>query len=100
LAGWFEFFLLRRKLAQRIGWASLAWSFLAAAIGAAIAGCLAGLGAKWALAMVWPSAPAYVVAVPVCGLFGVVYFVVAALFGVAQAQNIMRRIQRVVLRRR
>ncbi len=100
LAGWLEFLLLRRKLAQRIGPAGLAWSFLAAAMAAAIAGCLAGLGSKWALAMVWPNAPAYVVAVPVCGLFGVVYFVVAALFGVAQAQNIMRRIRRVVLRRR
>jgi hypothetical protein len=95
-----EFLLLRRKLAQRIGRVGLAGSFLAASIGATILGCLAGLGSKWALAAVWPNAPAYIVAIPVCGVFGMVYFVVAALFGVAQAQRILRRVVKVITRRR
>lgn len=100
LAGWLEFLLLRRKLGARIGSSGMDLSFLGAAMVAALVGSAAGIGAKWAMAAIWPTAPAYIVAIPVCGLFGVVYFLVAAVLGVAQAQNILRRIVKVVSRRR
>lgn len=99
-AGWLEFILLRRKLGQRIGSAGLSLSFLASTIGAAILACGAGFGAKWSLAKLWAGAPAYLVAIPVCGLFGAVYFVIAAMLGVSQAQTILRRLTRMVIRRR
>jgi putative peptidoglycan lipid II flippase len=100
LAGWLEFLLLRGKLATRIGQTGLAWSFLVSTVGAAVVGSVAGLGAKWAMAHFWPNAPAYLVAVPVCGVFGVVYFLGAAILGVAQAQTILLRIVNKVLRKR
>lgn len=99
-AGWLEFLLLQRKLGQRIGPSRLAWSFLASTIGAAILAGGAALGAKWAMAKIWAAAPAYIVAVPVCGVFGIVYFLISAVLGVAQAQNILRRVVKIVSRRR
>jgi putative peptidoglycan lipid II flippase len=99
LAGWLEFVLLRPKLAGRLGGFGLPWSFLVRTIGASAIACGSGFGAKLAMAALWATAPAYIVAVPVCGLFGVVYFVVAAILGVAQAQNILRRVLKIVRRR-
>jgi len=99
-AGWLEYLLLQRKLGQRIGPSGLALSFLASAIGAALIASGAGLGAKWAMGKLWSTAPAYVVALPVCGLFGVVYFVVGGILGLAQAQNILRRVMKLGLRKR
>jgi putative peptidoglycan lipid II flippase len=99
LAGWLEFVLLRRKLTIRIGPFGLAWSFLLQTMLAAGIACGVGLGAKWVMATIWAKAPAYIVAVPVCGLFGVVYFVMAAILGVSQAQNVLRRVLRIARRR-
>ena len=100
LAGWLEFILLRRKLTSRLGAFGLAWSFLVQTIGASVIACGVALGAKWAMATLWINAPAYVVAVPVCGLFGATYFLVAAILGVSQAQSILLRLQKIVTRKR
>jgi len=100
IAGWLEFGLLRRKLSQRIGGFGLAWSFLLPTLAAAVMASGIGFGAKVGMASLWSTAPAYVVALPVCGAFGVVYFLVAAILGVSQAQNIWRRVMKIISRKR
>lgn len=100
LAGWLEFGLLRRKLLGRIGGFGLSWSFLGSTFVAALVASGLGYGSKLGLAAWWPTAPAYIVAIPVCGVFGVMYFFVAGVLGVAQAQTILRRIVKMVSRGR
>jgi putative peptidoglycan lipid II flippase len=100
IAGWLEFGLLRNKLAQRIGQVGLGWSFLLPTFASAAIASGAGFGAKLAMGALWATAPAYIVAVPVCGTFGAVYFLVAAILGVERARSILRRIVKVISRRR
>ncbi|HEY5752513.1 MAG TPA: murein biosynthesis integral membrane protein MurJ [Chthoniobacterales bacterium] len=86
VGAWVEFFLLRRALWKQIGNVSLSWSYygklwLAAAVAASDA-CLLRLTpiADW---------HPVVAGGLMLGLFGVVYFVIAALMGIADAQQLI-----------
>lgn len=98
--GWLEFVLLRRKLNARIGPSGLPWSFILQAGAASILASGAGFGMKMLMATLWPSAPPYLTAVPIFGIFGLVYFGVAAALGVPQAHQVLRRARSLVQRGR
>ena len=90
LAGWVEFVLLRNSLNKRIGKTGLTLSYSAKLW----LGALAGAGVGWALKLLvgeWHPIP---LAIVVLGGYGVCYFAVGYLFGVPQAQTIIRKIIR------
>ncbi|HEY5892351.1 MAG TPA: murein biosynthesis integral membrane protein MurJ [Chthoniobacterales bacterium] len=89
VGAWVEFFLLRRGLRQRIGSVSLNWGYygklwLAAAVAASDA-CLLRLTpvAQW---------HPIVAGGLMLGLFGIVYFLIAALMGIAGAQQLIAKL--------
>jgi putative peptidoglycan lipid II flippase len=90
LAGWVEFVLLRNSLNRRIGRTGLAASYLAKLWIAALLSAGVGWGLKMLVAG-WHPIP---LAIVVLGGYGVCYFAVAFLFGVPQAQAIIRRLLR------
>jgi putative peptidoglycan lipid II flippase len=88
LAGWVEFFLLRRTLARRIGRIVLPRMFLprlwtSAAIAAAVA---------WGIKIVLPPMSPVIVGVLTLGPYCVVYLGLTLALGVPQAQGLLRRI--------
>jgi putative peptidoglycan lipid II flippase len=90
LAGWVEFVLLRNSLNQRIGRTGLPLLYSAKLW----SGALLGAGVGWALKMLvagWHPIP---LAIVVLGGYGTCYFGVGYLFGVPQAQAIIRRLLR------
>lgn len=90
LAGWVEFVLLRNSLNQRIGRTGLSLSYSAKLW----LGALLGAGVGWGLKLLvagWHPIP---LAIVVLGGYGTCYFGVEYLFGVPQAQMIIRRILR------
>ena len=92
LAGWVEFVLLRNSLNKRIGKTGLSLSYSAKLW----LGALVGAGVGWALKLLvsgWHPVP---LAIVVLGGYGTCYFAVTYLFGVPQAQMIIRRILRMV----
>jgi putative peptidoglycan lipid II flippase len=92
LAGWLEFVLLRRSLNKRIGNTGLPVAYSAKLWLGAIIGAAVGWGFKLLVAG-WHPIP---LAIVVLGGYGVTYFGVEHLFGVSQAQVIIRRILRMV----
>ena len=91
LAGWVEFVLLRNSLNKRIGRTGLSVSYLAKLWIAALLSAGVGWGLKMLVAG-WHPIP---LAIVVLGGYGVCYFALGALFGVSQAQTIIRRIIRI-----
>jgi putative peptidoglycan lipid II flippase len=92
IAGWIEFALLRRRLAERIGDCRLPkgllprlWASAAAAVGV-------GLVAKMALPAVHPIWRAIVV----LGLFGAMYLGSALALGVSEARQALARVRRLL----
>jgi len=92
LAGWIEFVLLRRSLNQRIGNTGLPVSYSAKLW----LGALISAGVGWGLKLLIPGWHPIPLAIVVLGGYGVTYFGVEHLFGVSQAQIIIRRILRMV----
>src|SRR5215212_6122966 len=90
LAGWVEFLLLRNSLNKRIGRTGLSLSYSTKLWIAALLG--AGLG--WGLKVLVPGWHPVPLALVVLGAYGTCYFVVSFLFGVPQAQTIIRGIIR------
>jgi putative peptidoglycan lipid II flippase len=90
LAGWLEFVLLRNSLNKRIGRTGLPVSYSAKLWTAALLSAGVGWGLKLLVAG-WPPVP---LAIVVLGGYGVCYFALGFLFGVAQAQTIIRGILR------
>lgn len=84
VAGWVEFWLLRRALAGRIGGAPVGLAFLARLWGAA----LVAAGAAWAVRGSVAGLHPVVVAGAVLGLYGLVYLGVA---GPGRVREMMRR---------
>jgi len=91
LAGWVEFVLLRNSLNKRIGRTGLPTSYLAKLWIAALLSAGVGWGLKM-LVLGWHPIP---LAIVVLGGYGVCYFALGSLFGVSQAQTIIRRIIRI-----
>ena len=88
IAGWVEFVLLRRSLNQRIGRTGLAFAYTAKLW----IGAIAGVAVGWALKLLvfkWSPIP---LAVVVLGGYGLTYFAVGYLFGLAQARTIIGRL--------
>lgn len=89
IAAWIEFALLRRALNARIGWTGLPGGFLPRLWGAALVAAAIGFGLKvllGALHPVW-------LAVTVFTAYGVAYFALATVFGIAEAATALRRIR-------
>ena len=93
MAGWVEFFLLRRALNERIGHTGLDRPLATRLWGAAVvAAGLAGAVA-WALDVPLRRHPV-LYALAVLGVYGPVYFYVASALGVAEASALRRRFRR------
>ena len=99
IAAWVEFFLLRRGIRQRVG----ATDSLAGYYGKLwIASLLAGIGAVAAdrfggeaIAARFVTSIRFIVEAAIaCGVFGVIYFVVAAIFGVPEVKAMISRFKR------
>src|SRR5688572_20685683 len=93
-AGWVEYVLLRRNLNARIGRTGLSFSYMTKLFTAALAGVAVGWGFKL-LVMDWHPIP---LAIVVLGGYGTTYFGVGYLFGVSQAQIIIKRFLRIFKR--
>jgi putative peptidoglycan lipid II flippase len=90
IAGWFEMFLLRRKLNGRIGRTGLAPSFLLKLAVAA----LAGAAVAWAVKISLPAFHPVLVAIIVLAPYGLVYFGLAAAFRVPEVSRVLSRFRR------
>jgi putative peptidoglycan lipid II flippase len=87
---WVEWALLKRALRNRIGGVGAGVGPLTRMFGAA----LAGAGAAWAMRMLLPEGiHIFLRGVLVLGVFGAVYFGVAAALGLSQAGALFRRIK-------
>jgi putative peptidoglycan lipid II flippase len=90
LAGWVEFFLLRRAMTKRIGPTSLPPSltvklWIAAIISAAVA---------WALKLGVPTSHRMVMAIAILALYGLVYLIITTSLGIGEATAMTARITR------
>ncbi len=90
VAGWVEFTLLRRTLNRRIGMTGLPASLVARLWISATLGAAAGWGVKLAIGHHHP----IMVAVPVLGIYGLVYFGMTYLLGVEECVSTLRRLKR------
>ncbi|HEY0379148.1 MAG TPA: murein biosynthesis integral membrane protein MurJ [Pyrinomonadaceae bacterium] len=96
VAGWVEFFLLRRALNKRIGRTGLPAPFVFKLWGAALAA--AGLG--WAIKLfVGVNRPVWT-AIAVLGPYGVCYFALTSVLGLPEAGTIFGRLKRLLGRGR
>ncbi len=96
VAGWVEFFLLRRTLNNRIGRTGLPASFLLKLWAAALVA--AGLG--WAIKLVVGVNRPVWTAIAVLGPYGVCYFALTAVLGLPEAGTIFGRFKRLLGRGR
>ena len=90
LCGWIELVLLRNSLNRRIGKSGLSLSFVLKLWAAAGSGAVFGWGAK----LVMDSGRPIWLAIVSLGLYGSVYFAVAALLRVSEAIGFIKRIGR------
>ena len=82
MAGWVEFYLLRRTLGSRIGAAGLAAGFVARLwIAAAVAAA-----AAWAVKLAIGAQHPVLAAAAILGPYGGLYFAIAAAFGITPAR--------------
>jgi putative peptidoglycan lipid II flippase len=90
IAGWIEFFLLRRAISKRIGPTSVSASYTFKLWGAAIAGAAIAWGVKLGLA----SAPRLLAALLVLTAYGMAYLLITTLFGIREATDMTARLRR------
>ncbi|MEJ0036734.1 MAG: murein biosynthesis integral membrane protein MurJ [Gammaproteobacteria bacterium] len=95
VGAWLEWTLLYRSLRKRIGDVGAGTSHLARMFGAALIAGAAGYGVKIAVGPMHP----ILVAVLVLGTFGAVYFGVARVLGLSEAEVVMGSVMRRVRRR-
>ena len=86
IAGWIEYLLLRHSLNSRIGSTGVAAIYLVKLWTAAAISAVIGFGLKWILPPVHP----ILLAIVVLGTYGVLYFAIAAGFGVPEARRIFK----------
>lgn len=90
IAGWIEFFLLRREMTRRIGATSISrWHnlrlWLAAVASAAIA---------WGAKLLTSGSHTFWLAVAITALYGLSYLVITTILGVSQARDLTSKITR------
>jgi putative peptidoglycan lipid II flippase len=91
VAGWIEFYLLRRRLNQKIGTTGLKNLFQLKLWGAAVLSALIAYGVK----LLFPEpAPIVLRAVLVLGSYGIFYFAFVYLLKIEQAQDLVNKIRR------
>ncbi|MHB8622652.1 MAG: murein biosynthesis integral membrane protein MurJ [Sulfuricaulis sp.] len=88
ISSWIEFVLLRRTLNSRIGHTAVAMNYLAKLWGAALLAAAIG----WLVQDFLSVRPPILVAILVLGAYGAVYFIVAAMLGVTEAHDFLRRL--------
>lgn len=86
IAGWIEYLLLRHSLNSRIGSTGVAAIYLVKLWTAAAISAVAGFGLK----LILPPLHAIPHAILVLGTYGVLYFAIAAGFGVPEARRILK----------
>ena len=94
IAGWVEYFLLRRTLNARIGHTGLSLPYTIKLFVAALAGAFVAWGLKLNIPT-WHPIP---LAIVVLGGYGITYFGISYRFRLEQAQTIIGRILRIVSR--
>jgi len=87
LAGWVEFYLLRRGLRSRVGATGLPPGLLPRLWASAVAGA----GLAWVALHFLPTWHPVPTAVLVLGVYGVTYLLAARLFGVQEARDLLVR---------
>jgi putative peptidoglycan lipid II flippase len=92
IAGWFELILLRHTLNRRIGETGLPISLSARLWGSAAVAAAVAWSIKTSVATVHPIVEAALVLVP----FGMTFFGLTLLLGVAEAHSLSRRLRRVL----
>lgn len=92
ISGWVEFALLRRSLNSRIGKTGLPFLYTGKLWTAALIAAIAA----FALKLFLPSMHPIPVAVIVLGLYGVLYFVLTAGFGITEARTVFERIRKIL----
>jgi putative peptidoglycan lipid II flippase len=90
VSGWVEFYLLRRKLNQRIGRTGLPFSFVVKLWAAALTSAAAG----WAIKLGAGARNPFVVGALVLIPYGLLYFALAWLFGVGETAEFVSRLAR------
>jgi peptidoglycan biosynthesis protein MviN/MurJ (putative lipid II flippase) len=96
---WLEWALLHRALEKRIGAVGAGGSHLVKMFIAAVSAAAAGYGAGYATQVVSVSLPPVPMAALVIGVFGLVYFVIARVLGLTEAQVVMDSVLRRFRRR-
>ena len=96
VAGWVEFYLLRRALNRRIGPTGIPAGAVVRLWAAALAAAAVGIGVK----NVAYGAPALVLALVVCGSFGAVYLAATAALGEGESAALLRTLRRRISARR
>ncbi len=91
IAGWVEFYCLRKKLNQRIGPSGLNIGFVLKLWTAAIVSSGAAYGLKLALPR---SEHPFLSGLVIIALFGVIYFPLTYALGVEESRSVMRRVLR------
>lgn len=95
IAGWLEFYLLKRSLTGIIGVFRIKKVCMAKLWSAAAAGIVAGWGVKLLLGMFSRMHPVFD-ALFVLGVFGLLYLFIAALLGVNESKRLLLRIRSIV----
>ncbi len=95
VAGWVEFTLLRSRLNRRIGRTGLPAGYVARLWAAAGIAAAAGWGIKLAVSIRHP----ILLAIPVLGVYGVLYFGLTALWGIEESHAVVGRVTRLISRR-
>ena len=93
IAGWVEFLLLRRSLNGKIGKTGLPFDFVVKLWTAAIIAAALGWAIKLA---VGTSLHPILIALLVASPYGITYFLIAALFRVKEARDIVNRVLRMI----
>jgi putative peptidoglycan lipid II flippase len=88
LAGWIEFFLLRRAIGTRLAADNLSPKYLAKLWGAGIVAGALGWGLKSVVGHAHPVLDLGLICIP----FGVVYFAITAAIGIDESRRLLRKI--------
>jgi putative peptidoglycan lipid II flippase len=94
IAGWIEFFLLRRTLNRRIGETGLPFTFIAKLWLAALLSAIAAWGIKLLLGSRHPILLAALILTP----YGLLYFALTTLFKLPEAHTVVGRFTRILRR--
>ncbi len=94
IAGWFEYLLLRRSLNSRIGTTGVPAIYMLNLWVASAIAAGAGFGLKQLVIPIHPIPLAMIV----LGTYGVLYFLIGAGFGIAEARRILQKVTRLIPR--